>query len=267
MSNENNHENASCRFAEQIVSYLYDEISAAEKSTLESHLPFCAPCADELGGFSAVRFSVREWRAEDFANLSTPVFEMPPKENTRVQALRQWLDSIAASFALSKTWATAATAGFAVLAVCAGLIWFIGNSSGRDENIAQNREHGNYQVNSALSVNNSGVDSSPVVAATLDQAANPIDKSSKQIISRDKSKLPKAATITERTIAPAELNKSQLDRMKKPASAATRGDKNNLRATPKPAAKTNIPALLPAAGDDEEDSLRLSDIFEEVSLK
>ncbi len=265
MINENNHQNASCRFAEQTVSYLYDEIGASEKSALESHLPFCTSCTDELAGFFAVRTSIREWRAEDFANLSTPVFEIPSPEKTFAQALGEWLKTISASLAPSRTWAPTVTAGFALLVVCAGLIWFVKNSS-QDGNIAGNHQQVNYQIKDAPPAGNFGINSM-VAAATPDQTGKITAESSKRIISQAKNNLPEDnATMPEKTVVPAAFNKIPPVSIKKPVS--TRTDKNNLKPMPKTAARNNIPTLLPAAGgEEEENSLRLSDIFEEVSLK
>ena len=64
----NNNHNPSCAFAEQIVSYLYNETNAKEKAAFDAHLNNCSTCADELAGFGFVRSSIVEWKNAEFLN-------------------------------------------------------------------------------------------------------------------------------------------------------------------------------------------------------
>ncbi len=76
----NNGNNANCGFSDEIVSYIYDEIGAAERKTFEKHLADCAVCTDEFAAVSNARFSVFEWRREEFEPLATPEFAIPYAE-------------------------------------------------------------------------------------------------------------------------------------------------------------------------------------------
>ena len=43
-----------------LVSYLYGEVSAADRAAVESHVATCAACADELATLGAVRADSRD---------------------------------------------------------------------------------------------------------------------------------------------------------------------------------------------------------------
>jgi hypothetical protein len=60
------HENemAPCARAEEVVAYLYGEVSGAEKRAVEQHLALCAACAAELAGFRELRGDLGLWREE-----------------------------------------------------------------------------------------------------------------------------------------------------------------------------------------------------------
>ena len=45
-----------------LMSYLYDEASAAERASFESHLTDCGTCRDELAGFRQVRDDLGAWQ-------------------------------------------------------------------------------------------------------------------------------------------------------------------------------------------------------------
>lgn len=75
MDNANTTE--SCRHSDNIVSYLYDELAASERSTFETHLVDCTSCTDEFAAVADIRFSVYEWHREEFIPLATPQFSIP----------------------------------------------------------------------------------------------------------------------------------------------------------------------------------------------
>jgi len=66
-----------CKFAEQLVSYLYGELEEVERRKFEEHLQVCEFCADELEAFSKIRFAVSQWRQNDFECLPTPEIRLP----------------------------------------------------------------------------------------------------------------------------------------------------------------------------------------------
>ncbi len=74
---ERNGNNRNCGFDDLIVSYIYDEVSAAERRKLEGHLLGCSACTEEFASISNARFSVFEWHKEDFSDLPTPEIVIP----------------------------------------------------------------------------------------------------------------------------------------------------------------------------------------------
>lgn len=73
-----------CGFADEIVSYIYDESGEPERRKFETHLIDCSVCTDEFAAISNARFSVFEWQKEEFADLTTPDIVIPyaPKRPT-----------------------------------------------------------------------------------------------------------------------------------------------------------------------------------------
>ncbi len=136
---DTNHKNSSCAFAEQLVSYLYNEANAQEKSVFESHLVNCENCADELSAFGFVRSSVQQWRTEEFSPMQTPAMKIPFEESReiRINSMEKhsWFANLRQLFTLSPTWATA----FATLIVCVGMIFLAINFSGSND-VAENNQ-------------------------------------------------------------------------------------------------------------------------------
>ena len=249
--------NSSCDFTEQIVSYLYDEINVSEKSRLESHLRSCQSCAGEIAGFDSIRSSIQEWRAEDFASLTIPVIELPQTEK-RADVSRSPLETIRAYFAFSPKWMPIAAA-MSVITLCAGLFWLTAISSG-DESIA---DGSGETIKEAVS--------SPKETIRNDLTAMNSDNDSEGISKSQQVRTPKAVKndLAKNILPPvrnnsqAAVNNSQSVKIKK--SAAANLDKNADKTALRRLNKKTLPTLL--VEDEEDTSLRLSDILEEVSLK
>ena len=142
----NNHKNSGCGYEERLVSYLYGESSAAESAEFESHLQACRSCGDEFEAFSGVKFSINDWKMNEFAALAAPRIEIPyenssnNKETVGVQA--SWWSKLGDLFSLSPAWSLA-TASLAVLAVGVGIVLFALNYQ-KDNSIAgQNNNRSN----------------------------------------------------------------------------------------------------------------------------
>jgi hypothetical protein len=143
MLENNNHNNSTCAFVEQTVSYLYRETDAQEKTVFEAHLKSCRSCADEFAGFSAVHSSVIEWRNEEFLSLETPLIEIS-YENTRKfynlenepTVPRSWFVGLRKLFTFSP--ALTASASLALILFCIGIVFFAYKSSSNNKTVADN---------------------------------------------------------------------------------------------------------------------------------
>src|SRR5687768_3655002 len=117
LRNTNNHR---CGFADEIVSYIYDEIGATDRRRFESHLSECDGCTEEFAAVSNARFSVFEWHREEFAHLLTPEIVIPyaAKQTTVAESSSKGALAGFRGFLtlLGRPMAVAAT-----LAVCIGL--------------------------------------------------------------------------------------------------------------------------------------------------
>jgi Putative zinc-finger len=96
-----------CERAEDLMAFLYREMSDGETRAFELHLRDCVNCRDELASFGIVRESIVAWRDGALSGfVSTPV----PAKKSALAALRQFFD-------LSPLWLKAAT-GIAVVTFC-----------------------------------------------------------------------------------------------------------------------------------------------------
>jgi hypothetical protein len=75
---ENHRQN--CEFGEETAAYLYGEMEEPQKKAFSSHLENCARCAGEINSFSAIHFSIQNWKAAEFDTLPTPIIEIPSGE-------------------------------------------------------------------------------------------------------------------------------------------------------------------------------------------
>src|SRR5918999_1396956 len=103
-----------CERAEDLMAFLYREMSGSETRAFELHLSDCANCREELAFLGSVRESITAWRDEALSGfVSTPL----PAKKSALAALRQFFD-------LSPLWLKAAT-GFAVVMFCVVLGWLV----------------------------------------------------------------------------------------------------------------------------------------------
>src|SRR5689334_386848 len=54
--------NSECHRKDDLVTYLYDEATPAERASFERHLNECAPCSEELNAFGRVRDELATWQ-------------------------------------------------------------------------------------------------------------------------------------------------------------------------------------------------------------
>ena len=107
-----------CKFAIEIVPYMYGELSSSEGSAFETHLLDCTACTDEFAEISSARYEVYDWKKLAFDPLPTPAFEIPYEIELAPAAGVAWIDRVRAAFA--NGWAVP-TMAFASIALFAGL--------------------------------------------------------------------------------------------------------------------------------------------------
>ncbi len=122
----------SCSFSDDLLSYLYEEISPAQSRSFETHLESCVTCRSEFSEFTSVRDAVGLWRDEILAvapsSRLTAAVPAPPfpmelaSKRSAGAAFREF-------FSLSPLWLRYATAfaAFAIFALFLFSIWRVSN--------------------------------------------------------------------------------------------------------------------------------------------
>lgn len=124
-----------CGFEDVMVSYIYDEIATTDRRKFESHLVDCSACTDEFAAISNARFSVFEWQREEFANLSTPEIVIPYVPVVDEQASVGFLAGLRGLFSGYGVPVTVAAALLVCLCLGFAAISFLGRS---EQSIASN---------------------------------------------------------------------------------------------------------------------------------
>ena len=138
-----------CHRAEDLVTYLYGEATAAEAQDFSAHVQQCDACRVEFEVFNQVHDSIVTWRNEalggiTFHSANTTPLISAASENSFVPHERK-LSALAALrefFAVSPFWLRGATV-FAGLLLC-GLLLTLSRSWQRPTNIAQQGNEAKY---------------------------------------------------------------------------------------------------------------------------
>jgi Putative zinc-finger len=263
-----NHQNPNCSFAEEIVSYIYGEIGAGEKTAFENHLASCSNCSKEVAEFRNISFSIGAWRDTEFSQMKTPVIEIPYEtpqtiiEKESVSA--SWLPRLRQLFSLSPAWTTA-SAAMAALVLCVGLVFVVSKFSDDKVLVAV----GNVNAaKTAVSPTPESINK-PINENPADNSPKPSNNSEtdspNDSIRPELTKEPKNSTQT--AIVPvrtADPRKTKIVRQNAETVTSVRQnlpnkDKNNV----KPVQTKKAPALNNFE-EDEDESLRLADLFAEL---
>lgn len=252
-----NNEKSNCGFAEEIVSYLYDEMNLSEKSHFEKHLKNCFTCQDELAGFSKARNSIQEWRAEEFLPLENPAIVIPCPQQVK-SISRSWLAAVREFFTLSPAWMTASTA-FAALAICVVLFALVVSFIRNDQNFAGIEKGSNIIVPSPTNGNqnkNSNV-------SNANQNTQKTADSPQPPVIADSSKPANRTVEPTKIVAKPNVEKPQNLPVK------TLQPKSNGKPISKPqqvkSKKQSAPSFLDE--DEEDDSLTLTDLLEQIGTR
>ncbi len=254
-----NHKNSNCADNEPLISYLYNEIGAAGKVEFEAHLETCADCRSDLTEFGSARTAVREWRGAEFDKLATPIFEIPTKvvQTSTLSAkvsrsrLADWRQIFAFKPALA-------------MSVCALLIGLFGAAMfifnlGRTGEIVKNTGNQN-SANTIVSptVENIAEQTKPPAIENPDKPAAPVaDLPSKAIdkkFAAPKTSAVKAAANASKNNLPEEI----------PVKLVQNTNKINQKSAV--AQKAKAPRLTETE-DEEDDSVRLADLFDEIGTR
>lgn len=236
-----------CKFSSDMVPYIYGEMSGRERSAFESHLVACTLCTDEFASISNARYEVYDWKKLEFDPLQTPRFVVPSEESAAGSSGFGWIEKLRAVFATGGLVPGAALATLAIISVFAAVL-----ISSRDnrQDIAEKSDK----------PKTSAVDSSPVKAGTdRTETATTSENRINNDITNDRR---------ERELKPL--------RIAAPAQSRERNPVRNSKLTwPQPIeAKQTIARNLEKSvprlnefADDEDTSLRLAELFENIEAR
>jgi len=261
----NNHNNSSCAFAEQIVSYIYDEVDLSEKTEFELHLKECLKCADELAGLNFAHSSIVEWRKAEFSNL--PNFVIPFEETTNEKIVLSnqvsWLNNLRQlfTFPLAK-----AAVGFAFLIICVGAFLTVFNFFGNNDEVAKNKTVNVAVSESQNSESKQVTENTQTVAEKQDSSS--ISTTPNEIETRA-SKTTNLHQIAPRNLVVKTENKSRAvpnyETIAKDVNKSALNNKNkaNSEIVKNSAVKNSQVPKLTNFEDEEDKSLRLADLLAE----
>ena len=230
----------------ELVSYIYGEMDDLARDRFETHLAGCDECAVEIGAYADARLGVIEWRRNDFEPLATPAIIIPDTQPVATLVSRRpqagwsaWIETI---LALPRY--VQAGMGLATAALVLGALYLAfvpGNTAGDPGSIA-NKTTAPAEV-----------------------------------------QIPEKAPVPDQAAVPAKSRPSTgpvpvVDRMSRTVTSNSRTQRAMLRQTPLvrsykrigpllaavPARKAGAAPTLNTFEDDEDTTLRLSDLFSQV---
>jgi hypothetical protein len=215
---------------------MYDEIVGAERLAFEAHLSGCEICTDDFAGISNARFAVYEWQKEEFAHLQTPHILVPyeAEATTGVLAALRGLTSLL-------SWPTFAAAATAVV-ICLGIGFvLINNSRSGDQQVVQNE---------VPNVSERPVNDIPLIETPTKTESSP------QLPLNEYAKGPVPRTVAAAARTHARRPSTSLLAVRNASPS---------RFTNRAVAKLQLrPPALTAYTDDEDVSLRLADLLDEI---
>jgi hypothetical protein len=247
--------NSPCSFADEVVEYIYDEMSGETKAKFETHVANCNSCADELTGFGIVRSQVSDWKLMEFSPMTTPIVQLPivqTVENTQVK--RRWFESLRDLVMLSPAWMTQ-TAAFAGLMICFGLAFYAFNFQ---KPIAVDDV---MPVDVIAKATPNALPTPPVKVSPT-----PKDETVESTSKNATNQPTKPTVAVVKTMSPTTAKKVVVQTVQTDVKPIVTKNKPNRPAKTNNQTKQSDVNLL-SNEEDEDDSLRLSDLFDEVSMK
>lgn len=264
---KNNHKNSFCGFTEQMVSYFYDEATEAEKVDFEAHLTNCSDCTDEFAGFSFVRSSLIEWRDEEFFKLETLVFEIPMIKTisqTVESDSRSWFSDFRKMFSFNPMMATAV---LAALIVCVGLVFIVINYLNNSEIAEVDNKSSEKIVASPTIDKTNGLTKGTIAEGNSHESLSGKLPKSAGTESKDLQLLPireKRLVLSDSVVKVSDATKNNSE---KPETVRNVKETNKeIKKTTAAVQKQQVPNLT-TIDDDEDKSVRLADLFEEIDSK
>lgn len=225
-----------CRYAGDVLAYLFGELSPEGRERFEEHLPDCQICVDEFAELSDARYSVYEWKSVEFAPLETPRFVLPS-----ASAKNSWFDSIRTAFA----WKGVALAGGLAAVLIFALLGPVLLRNADGDVIASDVENDVSPATKATAVPERMAVEDTALPAEIENATR-----------TNTNSVNEPARTARRAVRPSTTKLAGRSRART-NSAPPRGDIQRLQNS----------ATLGQYVDDKDESLRLSDLFDDLDTR
>lgn len=250
--------NFNCEFAAESLDFLYGEMNGERKNAFQTHLGNCSDCADEIEDFSGIRFSIRDWKAAEFDNLATPAilipYETPALKTVETEKSVSWFASIRNYLTFSPVLSGAMAV--LIFAVLVGFGIFVLNKNSDNDLIADTNQKPNLNVKPSELPQ-------PSVVPKKDETINPpeVVKNDDAVIDeKQKPEIP--AQVNNESTAKQKIQPVKTTE-KKTSKSNSLNDTKNAKVIP----NKNKPRLNELPEEDEDNSLRLADLFAELETR
>ena len=230
-----------CKFSAEMVSYMYDELPSAECMAFEQHLADCTACTDEFAAIAGARYEVYDWKKMEFDSLETPRFEISYAEPVHFA----WSDRIRAVFANGWTVPAVSFAALIVVSILAFIL--ISPQSGKVEIATTDPGASTDTASVPVQDDTASTVSNNITSENLAQTKNSISTNA----------TPKRVAVSR----PATRNRVSTVAIRTKRQSSSDG---------KPLTARNAQKAVPTLNDfaeDEDDSLRLAELFEKIGSR
>lgn len=260
----NSPQNFNCEFAAETIDFIYGEMSIERKNAFQIHLNKCEDCADEIREFSDIKFSIQNWKTSEFDKIATPKFEIPYQKTSEVVITNEkisFFDSVKNYFRFSPVLSGAAA--FTVLAFLIGSGVFLLQNN-REQTVAENKPTTNLSPTPNVvrsSVNSENTDLKTKAA----EQNKPENEKPSPILVDNKDKNVEKSVPSKANDKMVNDEKIQAVKTIEKKSAPSVNVNNNKEQ--KAVQTIKKPRLNDLPEDEEDNSLRLSDMFADLDTK
>lgn len=256
--------NSNCRFAAETLDFLYGELNKDRNDAFLTHLDGCSSCADEIRGFSNLRFSIQNWKAAEFDKLATPEilisYQSPaitPVETEKIS----WVDSIKVYLTFSPVF-SGATAVL-ILAILVGFGIFVFRNNENDL-LADSNQKPVISDKRAVSPQNAPLPDKDqgIVKNEHTESEKPLKE---YVMKDEKEPVEKPVPVRSNGKSGAKEYQQPIKALEKksPSIAPALNSIKKKKTVP----NTNNPRLNELPEDVEDNSLRLADLFAELDTR
>lgn len=260
----NSPQNFNCEFAPESIDFIYGEMSDDRKNAFQIHLNKCEDCAGEIRDFSDIKFSIQDWKMSEFDKIPTPKFEIPYQKVSEVVISNEkisFFDSVKNYFRFSPVLTGAAA--FTVLAFLVGSAVFLIENNRGGQDVAEKTPTTNLSPTPKVINSSVNSDGEKQTTKTAEQNKTENENPSPVLADGKDKNVEKSVPLKASNKTVNEEKPQAVKTIEK--KSAPNGNINNK--DQKAVQTTKKPRLNDLPEDEEDNSLRLSDMFADLDTK